>query len=238
MTVELSHRLLEQAKTHAALGDPLRLRAVELIAVSDLTPSDLASDLEIGSNLLAHHLNILEGAGLVERLPSEGDGRRSYLRLTRDVTAGPVLAPRTFTAEDILFVCTGNSARSQLAAAMWNQVSDVPAASAGTHPAPEVHPLAIRSGRGAGLDLRAAKPRAIEDVTTQPGLVVTVCDRAHEALAGFPRGTTILHWWIPDPRAIGTRPAFEDTVRSLRRRVEALSPHVLRARPRSGRRHP
>lgn len=239
MNVELSARTIEaRARIHAALGDPLRLRLVELLAPSDRTPSDVALQLDIGSNLLAHHLRILESAGIVERLASEGDGRRTYLRLVGDVATECGIGTPTFTAGGILFICTGNSARSQLAAAMWNQGSEVPAESAGTHPAADVHPLAVRAGRAAGLDLRAARPRAIEDVATVPELVVTVCDRAHEELTSLPaEAATVLHWWIPDPRVVGTPAAFEESVRLLRRRVDAFRPHVLRARRRPGRRH-
>ena len=117
-------------------------------------------------------------------------------------------APRsrasTFLADRVLFVCTGNSARSQLAAALWNLRSEVQAESAGTHPAREVHPGAIRAGRKAGVDLTGARPRAIDQVPGIPDLVVTVCDRAHEELGALTGEATVIHWWIPDPREIGT----------------------------------
>jgi protein-tyrosine-phosphatase/DNA-binding transcriptional ArsR family regulator len=241
MNVELtsSEDLLRRASIHAALSDPHRLRIADLLSLSDRTPSELTDDLGIGSNLLAHHLGILEDAGLIERLRSGGDGRRRYLRLSLDpqcLSVGGALV----TADRVLFVCTGNSARSQLAAVLWNHVSPVPAESAGMHPAPQVHPFAIRAGRRAGLDLTAARPRAIDEVIGAPDLIVTVCDRAHEELGTLAADSTVLHWWIPDPRETGTPAAFDETVIQLRERVAALNPRVDRSRRRRARRrtHP
>jgi ArsR family transcriptional regulator, arsenate/arsenite/antimonite-responsive transcriptional repressor / arsenate reductase (thioredoxin) len=98
--------------------------------------------LSMPSNLLAHHLRVLEEAGIVTRRRSDGDRRRTYLRLVPgalDSLAGPGLRP----ARRVLFVCTANSARSHLAAALWRRASKVPAASAGTHPAAAIDPGAI-----------------------------------------------------------------------------------------------
>jgi len=230
--------LARRARVHGALADPHRLRIADLLAYSDLTPSELAADLGIGSNLLAHHLRILEEAGVVERLRSEGDARRRYLRLSPGAIARSSIAGAAFLADRVLFVCTGNSARSQLAAALWNLTSEVPAESAGTHPAPEVHPGAIRAARKAGVDLTGARPRAIDEVPGTPDLVVTVCDRAHEELAGLTHEATVLHWWIPDPRETATAAAFDDSVAQLRHRIDTLSPQVVRTgrRPLSPRR--
>ena len=95
---------------------------------------------------------------MVERLRSEGDARRRYLRLSPEAIARSSIAGVSVLADRVLFVCTGNSARSQLAAALWNLTSEVPAESAGTHPAPEVHPGAIRAGRKAGSTSRGRVP--------------------------------------------------------------------------------
>jgi len=81
--------LAERAQFHTALGDPGRLAIVDALALSDLSPGDLAQLLGIASNLLAHHLRVLEQAGVVRRSKSEGDGRRSYVRLRPD---NPLLA--------------------------------------------------------------------------------------------------------------------------------------------------
>jgi protein-tyrosine-phosphatase/DNA-binding transcriptional ArsR family regulator len=224
-------RLEQRARAHAALGDPTRLRIVDLLAFTDLTPSQVAVELGIGSNLLAHHLRILEGAGLVERLRSEGDARRRYLRLVPTTLAEVGAAGRDLHAHHVLFVCTGNSARSQLAAAMWNRASDIAADSAGTHPEGAVHPEAVRAGRDAGIDLGDARPRAIGASDSVYDLWITVCDKAHEELVP-PADATVLHWWVPDPRALGSPEAFDDTVHLLRSRIDTLRPHVAAARRR------
>ena len=220
---------------YAALADPHRLGIVDRLYLSDLTPSELATDLGIGSNLLAHHLRILEDAGLVQRLPSSGDGRRRYLRLAwPTLEAAPAPGP-SVAADGILFVCTGNSARSQLAAALWNRVSDVHADSAGTHPADKVHPLAVRAGNRAGLDLARARPRSLDEVIERPDLVVTVCDRAHEELERSGIQGRTLHWSVPDPVDVSSAAAFNDLLRDLELRISTLAPHVVfapRRRPR------
>ena len=76
---------------HAALADPARLRITDMLADGDASPSELAAMVTMPSNLLAHHLRVLQEAGLVSRHRSEGDKRRTYLRLVPgalDVLAG------------------------------------------------------------------------------------------------------------------------------------------------------
>ncbi|HXV93148.1 MAG TPA: helix-turn-helix domain-containing protein, partial [Pseudonocardia sp.] len=129
MNVEAS--LERRATVHRALGDPARLAIADALLLGEMAPSELQTLLEIPSNLLAHHLRTLERAGLVARHRSEGDRRRTYLRLVPD--ALDALRPnRSRAAVRVVFVCTENSARSQLAAALWNGESAVPATSAGT----------------------------------------------------------------------------------------------------------
>jgi protein-tyrosine-phosphatase/DNA-binding MarR family transcriptional regulator len=233
MSVEVSRDLIQRASVFAALGDPHRLRVVELLTSSDLTPSQLAVHLGIGSNLLAHHLRILEDAGVVESLRSEGDGRRRYLRLVHGTVGTLEIETGTLTANHVLFVCTGNSARSQLAAAMWSQANEIPAESAGTHPATKVHPLAVRAGKRAGLDLTSARPRTLAEVVIPPDLVVTVCDRAYEELARSETVVRTLHWSVPDPVHVGSAAAFGRSLDDLERRVSRLAPYVV---PSQGRR--
>ena len=210
--------LSRRAARHAALGDPVRLAIVDLLAVSDRSPSELQRRLGVASNLLAHHLDVLDHVGLVARFPSSGDRRRRYVRLHHDVLAGLIAGPR-LTPGPALFVCSANSARSQLAAALWTRLTTAPAASAGTHPAGRVHPGAPAAARRAGLDLSGARPRHLHDVDDMPPMVVTVCDRAHEELDV---GTTWLHWSVPDPVPEGTTAAFDAAVADLRGRMEAL----------------
>lgn len=229
-------RLLERrAALHATLADPNRLRIVDELAISDRSPSELGAALGMGSNLLAHHLGVLEGAGLVVRSASAGDARRRYLRLLPDALVTVAEPVATLLARHVLFVCTANSARSQLAAAAWNAAHDVPASSAGTHPAAAVHAEAVAAAARAGLDLGARRTRSLDEVTEEPELVVTVCDVAHEELDALGPDTPILHWSIPDPTPVGTPAAFDDALRSIEGRVQALAPHVRLPRSRRSR---
>ena len=155
----------------------------------------------------------------------EGDHRRSYVTLRLDnpaVLAATSIGDARIRSEgvgQVLFVCSGNSARSQLAAALWNRLSSIPAASAGTHPARRVHPGAVKVARRHGLDLANATPASIEEVLRGGELVVAVCNNAHEELdATLPR----LHWSIPDPVRRDTAAAFEDAYTDIDRRVQHL----------------
>lgn len=225
---ERAHR----AAVHAALADPHRVAIVDELALSDRSSTELCARLGIASNLLAHHLDVLEGVGLIERHVSAGDGRRKYLRLVPGALA-PIAQPvAALVARKVLFVCTENSARSQLGAALWNARHEVPAESAGTDPAPAVHTEAVRAAARAGVDLSGARPRAVGDVSEAPDLVVTVCDVAHEELGLRLAGAQVLHWSIPDPAPIGTPAAFDDAVRRIATRIDTLAPHVSRREPR------
>lgn len=217
MSVEQA--LVARAARHAALGDATRLAIVDELVSSDRAPVELRELTGVDSNLLAHHLDVLEHVGLITRSRSSGDGRRRYVRLVHGALAD--LVPRAErVAGPALFVCTHNSARSQLAAALWAQLVGAPAQSAGTHPAERVHPGAVAAAKRARLDLTGARPRSIEDVRRRPGtLVVTVCDRAHEELL---RDNTWLHWSVPDPVVAPTKARFDATVEELRTRITAL----------------
>lgn len=207
-----------RAQRHAALGDPVRLAIVDDLTVSDRAPVELRRRLGIESNLLAHHLDVLERVGLIERSRSSGDGRRRYVHLRSEALRG--LGQRRFIdVGPALFVCTANSARSQLAAAIWRARTGQPAASAGTHPARRVHPGAVAAAERAGFDLTGAEPHLLDDATPVPGVMVTVCDRAHEELEP---GDDWLHWSVPDPALAGTKPAFDATVAELASRIAAL----------------
>jgi ArsR family transcriptional regulator, arsenate/arsenite/antimonite-responsive transcriptional repressor / arsenate reductase (thioredoxin) len=219
MDIELTGGLERRVALHAALADPARLRIVDTLLVGDASPSELAALLSMPSNLLAHHLKVLEGAGLVVRGRSEGDRRRTYLRLVPGVLdALRPGAPRP--AARVLFVCTANSARSHLAAALWRRTSNVPAASAGTHPAAHIAPGAIAAAERHHLPLPRVRPRQVADVRGDNDLVVTVCDRAHEE----PGLKTDVHWSVPDPLRAGTPEAFDQVLEELGRRVENLAP--------------
>jgi protein-tyrosine-phosphatase len=196
----------------------MRLAIVDELAVSDRAPVELGRLIGIESNLLAHHLAVLEAVGMINRSRSSGDGRRRYVHLLRE-SFDELVPGRRVTPGRALFVCTRNSARSQLAAVLWQHLTHTPAASAGTHPAPKVHPGAIAAARRVGLDLTRARPRTLAQAGKLPDLVVTVCDRAHEELDP---ADSWMHWSIPDPVVSGSRASFDATVADLRVRIGAL----------------
>lgn len=221
--MEHDDELISRAARHAALGDPARLRIVEALVCCDRAPVELRRALGIESNLLAHHLDVLEGVGLIERIRSQGDGRRRYVRLCREALGELTTAADgagSSCCGPALFVCSANSARSQLAAALWTQRTGQPGLSAGTDPADRVHPGAVAAARRAGLDLTGAHPRALDALEVVPPVMVTVCDRAHEELA--PDGSW-LHWSIPDPVPGGRARDFDAVVAELRDRIDALA---------------
>ncbi|WP_433476182.1 helix-turn-helix domain-containing protein [Spirillospora sp. CA-142024] len=219
--------LKERAAIHAALAEPARLAVIDALVLGDASPGELADKLGLPSNLLAHHLKVLAGAGLVQRGRSEADRRRTYVRLVPSALAGlnPAVAVLTRAATRVVFVCTHNSARSQLAAALWNQNvrhPEVPAASAGTSPSPRVHPRALGLAHRHDLQLDPDRTAHVRDVLRPGDLVVAVCDNAYEDLlqaAG-------LHWSVPDPVRVGTDAAFETAFTDIAARVERLAPAI------------
>jgi len=174
MNTEWISQVERRAALHGALSDPGRLAVVDLLSRGDASPSELAAELGMPSNLLAHHVNVLVDHGLVERNRSEGDRRRTYLRLL-PTELGPFTTalPRP---PRVLFICTANSARSHLAVALWRHASSIPAVSAGTHPAAGIDPGAIAAARRHDLDLRDHQPQQVEAVRRDDDLVITVCD--------------------------------------------------------------
>jgi protein-tyrosine-phosphatase len=223
MNIEVNDGLRRRAAKHAALSDPARLLIVETLSLGDVSPTELQAMLSMPSNLLAHHLRVLEDEGMLVRSRSEADRRRTYVRLApgalEDVVPGQVRS-----AARVVFVCTANSARSQLAAALWRRASTIPVASAGTHPAARIDPGAVAVARRHGVPLRVARPRPLDDVVTAEDLIVTVCDNAHEELGPSERsGHRGLHWSVPDPVPAGTDTAFDDTFSELTRRVGDLA---------------
>lgn len=213
-----------RVRVFSALGDATRLAAVDLLQVQDLSPDALASALEVPGNLLAHHLKILETAGIINRRHSQKDRRRTYIHLVVSTLDGLLPLPGTIAAPRVVFVCTHNSARSVLAEALWREVSDVPAASAGTTPSARVNPRAVKAGRRAGLTMAGAAPRAMDEVLHPDDLLVSVCDTVNEELIHLPNPH--LHWSVPDPARIDTDAAFTATMSDISARVERLAPRV------------
>lgn len=213
--------LVDRARVHAALGDPARLAIVDTLVVGDAAPGELGMVLEMPTNLIAHHLKVLEDAGLVVRSRSEGDRRRTYVRLVTEVLAS-VVTPSLTAAPRVVFVCTQNSARSQLAASIWSRRSHIPALSAGTQPAAKPHPRAVRVARKHGLDPAAWHTSHVGEVLAGDDLIIAVCDIAYEHL---PTGTRPrLHWSVPDPAVVDTDAAFEAAYREITDRIDRLAP--------------
>ena len=204
----------------AALGDPIRLAIADELAVADRAPVELRRMLGVDSNLLAHHLDVLEGNGLITRHHSSGDGRRRYVHLQRARPRRSRDRADRIALGPAVFVCTHNSARSQLAAALWTQLTGHDAVSAGTDPADRVHPGAVASARRIGLDLSAARPRRLGDLGR--------CRPRRRPCATAPTKSSIpdltwLHWSIPDPVPTGTRAAFDAARDELHARISDLA---------------
>jgi protein-tyrosine-phosphatase len=127
----------------------------------------------------------------------------------------------------ILFLCTGNSARSQMAEAIARHLGHgaIEAVSAGTSPRDEVHPAALRTLRDMGLDVSGLRPKPIDEVRgANYDYVVTVCDRARESCPVLP-GAQMNHWSFKDPaEAPPDRidEAFNDTALALFLRIRTL----------------
>jgi ArsR family transcriptional regulator, arsenate/arsenite/antimonite-responsive transcriptional repressor / arsenate reductase (thioredoxin) len=207
--------LVWRAAGHAALADPGRLRVVDALVLGDRSPSDLALELGMPSNLMAHHLKVLEAAGLIARLRSESDRRRTYVRLVPSALAriGRMSGPVPPEGR-VVFVCTANSARSQLAAAVWADRAGM-AASAGTHPADRIHPGAARVARSHRLHLLADAPATVDDVLQPDDFLVTVCDSADREV-----GRAHVHWSVADPVQVGGAGAFERALAEITGRID------------------
>jgi arsenate reductase len=129
----------------------------------------------------------------------------------------------------VLVLCTGNSARSQMAEALLNSLGHgrVEALSAGSRPAARVNPMAIETLAEHGLSWAGHPPRALDGLDREHwDLVITVCDNAKESCPLFPAATATAHWSMPDPADVeeeaARRKAFRDAYLVLRRRIELL----------------
>jgi protein-tyrosine-phosphatase len=128
----------------------------------------------------------------------------------------------------VLILCTGNSARSQIAEARFAAKGGgrVEAASAGSRPAERVNPFAVEVLAEAGIDWRGKVPRGIDGLEQEHwDIVITVCDRARESCPYFPGAPLFAHWGVPDPAEVEgsdeeKRAAFRDTFAALSRRID------------------
>lgn len=130
----------------------------------------------------------------------------------------------------VLFVCTGNAARSQIAEALLTELGGgrFYVASAGSHPAGRVSRTAVDVLREHGIEWTGRMPKPVEDMEEEQwDVVITVCDHAREYCPVFPGQPVVAHWGMPDPAAIedeqARRAAFQQTYAVLRRRLERLA---------------
>jgi protein-tyrosine-phosphatase len=209
------------------------------LARSDLRVGELCARANRPQNLVSYHLRQLRDGGLVTARRSAADGRDSYyaLDLARCgellADAGGSLHPglvaarreqRCQTTARVLFLCTGNSSRSQIAEALCEQQSDgaVRAFSAGSHPKP-LHPHAVRVMRDRGLEETGRRSKHYSEFEDQRfDYVISLCDRVREVCPEFPGGPEAIHWSIPDPARDGSLAAFERTADELATRIGFL----------------
>jgi protein-tyrosine-phosphatase/DNA-binding transcriptional ArsR family regulator len=225
-------------------GHPLRWRLLSELARSDRRVGELCELAGQPQSLVSYHLRQLRDGGVVSARRSLADGRDTYyvLELARcgELLAGagaalhpglaPVVRSRPGSARaHVLFLCTGNSARSQMAEALAGQLSGgaVRAVSAGSHPKP-LHPNAVRVMRERAIDLAGRRPKHLSEFTDRRfDYVISLCDRVREICPEFPGTPQVIHWSVRDPaREPGTDdetlPAFERTATELEMRIGFL----------------
>jgi protein-tyrosine-phosphatase/DNA-binding transcriptional ArsR family regulator len=217
-------------------GHPVRWRLLTELAAGDRQVHELTALLGQRQSLVSYHLGRLRKADLVRTRRSSADGRDTYYRLDLSrcgellAAAGGALHPGLrLTAPAaavpaparVLFLCTGNSSRSQMAEALLRRRAGdtVTARSAGSRPKP-VHPLAV----AALPELGAARPKHYDEFLGERfDQVITLCDRVREVCPEFPGQPVAAHWSIPDPAADPAgRPAFDRVAAELTDRIEFL----------------
>jgi len=223
-----------------AAAHPMRWRLLGELARSDRQVHELSAMVGGQQSLVSYHLGLLRKADLVRTRRSSADRRDVYYRL--DLTrcgellaaAGAAVHPGLRLAAPpappvpavrVLFLCTGNSSRSQMAEALLRRRTDggVTACSAGTRPKP-IHPAAVAAMAAHGIDLGAARPKPVDEFTGQRfDYVITLCDRVREVCPEFPGHPAAAHWSIPDPATDPDGPpAFDRVAAELADRIEFL----------------
>jgi protein-tyrosine-phosphatase len=228
------------------VGHPLRWQLLGELARSDRTVHELTGRVGEAQNLVSYHLGKLREAGLVSARRSSADGRDAYytaeltrinerltatagalhpgLRITPPAGGGDAPGPVT-----VLFLCTGNSARSQIAEALVHDLTGgaVEVRSAGSHPKP-LHPNAVRVMRERGIDIGGRRSKHLSEFADERfDHVISLCDRVREVCPEFPGRPDLIHWSLPDPAREGdgddeTYPAFERTAEELATRIRFL----------------
>jgi ArsR family transcriptional regulator, arsenate/arsenite/antimonite-responsive transcriptional repressor / arsenate reductase (thioredoxin) len=230
-------------------ADPLRWQLLAELSYSDRRVGELCSLTGHQQSLVSYHVGRLLQGGLLSRRRSSADGRDCYyvldLARCRELigASGQALHPalllspapldrdrrRSGAATRVLFLCTGNSARSQMAEALAEKLAggSVEARSAGSHPKP-LHRNAVRAMREHGIDLRGRRSKHLSEFSGEPfDYVVSLCDRVREVCPEFPGHPDTVHWSIPDPGREGadddqSYPAFQRTAAELATRVPFL----------------
>jgi len=205
------------------VADPQRWALLAALGRSDRRVGELAELTDNAPNLVSYHLGALRTAGLVSARKSSADGRDTYYRLDPDrcrdlldaagIAIHPALArgeappapPRAHRGRKprILFLCTGNSARSQMAEALIDVRTrhGVVALSAGSAPKP-LHPGAVQVMAERGIDISNRRSKHLDQFRNADfDRVVTLCDRVREVCPEFPGHPVTAHWSMPDPSA-------------------------------------
>ncbi len=234
------------------LGDPQRWRLLTELSASDRRVGELCDLLDQPQNLVSYHLGLLRRAGVVSSRRSSADGRDTYyrvhLRRCRELLAeaGNALDPsmrltslspaRTRRARRprVLFLCTGNSARSQMAAALLEHRSQhaVEARSAGSHPK-ALHPDAVRVMAERGIDISGCSTKHLSRFARSHfDQVITLCDKVREICPDTPDWGATAHWSIADPAAVdddddARHAAFLATADDLEARLDSLIPRLI-----------
>jgi protein-tyrosine-phosphatase len=233
---------------------PVRWRLLQELVRSDRAVSELTALVDEPQSLVSYHLRLLREGGLVTARRSSADRRDSYYTIDLDAchhawqATGRALHPALRTPATsppvprldgrgrrrrVLFLCTGNSARSQMAEALLVRMSAgaVDAASAGSHPR-QLHPNAVRVLEKRGIDISANRTKHLDEFVPQHvDEVITLCDRVREVCPEFPSRPELAHWSVPDPAIEGATNrasyrAFERTADELEKRI-GFQLHVL-----------
>jgi protein-tyrosine-phosphatase/DNA-binding transcriptional ArsR family regulator len=234
----------------ALVAHPVRWRLVSELAHSDRRVGELCSLVAESQSLVSYHLSRLRAERVVLGRRSTADGRDTYYVLDLDrcrellVGAGAALhpglrlgqppRPRTWwqgSAVRVLFLCTGNSARSQIAEALTQQLSNgaVDAVSAGSAPKP-LHPDAVRVLAERGIDIASRSSKHLNAFAGDRfDFVISLCDRVREVCPVFPDHPDLIHWSVPDPSREGSYPAFQRALIEIESRVTYLLDQITAA---------
>ena len=225
------------------LAHDLRWQLLKTLTISDHRVQELVALVGEPMNLVSYHLKKLRDDGVVSMRRSEADGRDVYYSLDmgklRDLyqTAGAALHPaigqvagsiasHRIAAKRVLFVCTHNSARSQMAEGLMRHLANgqIEVSSAGSHPT-QLHPDAIDTMDALGIDIRNQQSKPLDAFEGQTfDYVISVCDRAREICPVFPGEGVQIHWGFVDPTQIEDaterRRAFDQIAHQLTTRIE------------------